>query len=104
MESLPQLTHFIGDPKRRPWDKTGRTRYTRTTSSGPQAAKEAVLNNLKTSLQPYGIAGDLERLSRNVITMVGVENMNMDYLAAAIYLYRTYQDSFSSDGEGVTPD
>lgn len=104
MEALPPLTHFTGDPRRRPWDKSNRTRYTRTISSRPQAAKEAVLNNLKTCLQPYGMAGDLERLSRNVITMTGVENMNMDYLAAAIYLYRTYQEAYSSKGGGTTAD
>lgn len=59
---------------------------------------DAILTNIKNGLQSYGIQNDAEKLGKLVVRMVGIENKNIEYLSAALFLYNIY----SSDIETIT--
>lgn len=69
--------------------------------------RDNILNALKAATQHYGMHSDAENSAKLVIGMVGIENMNIEYLAAALYLYNTYQEvipkSSTNKASKITP-
>jgi 1,2-phenylacetyl-CoA epoxidase PaaB subunit len=60
---------------------------------------DAILSNIKNGLQSYGIHSDAEKLGKLVVRMVGIENKNIEYLSAALFLYNTYSGDIETSAD-----
>ena len=73
-----------------------------------QTPKDGIFAAIKTAIQHYGMVSDSENLAKLVAGMVGIENMNVEYLAAALFLYSTYREYFPENSTNkaskITPD
>lgn len=71
-------------------------------------ARDNIFSALKAAAQHYGMHSDAEHSAGLVIGMIGIENMNIEYLAAALYLYNTYREAIpeqsTNKAENITPE
>jgi hypothetical protein len=68
-------------------------RYTNT--SYKFSFQDKILKDLTSLLQKYSIRNEAETLARSILNMDGIVNMNVQYLAAALYLYHSYESQLN---------
>jgi len=78
--------------------KSRKQRIRSSQSSGFRglSAKDNMLKNLTNVLQTYPVQSEAESLAMSVMGMEGIQNMNVEYLSAALYLYKVYGNSYST--------
>lgn len=74
--------------KERTYNKSG-TKVYKT-----QEQRDNTINNIKSALNPYNVSPEQGTLAASVAGMDGIKFMNPDYVAASLYIHRTYSDNF----------
>jgi gas vesicle protein len=103
MEEIPSTLIFTEGKKNKPWDFGRRSKYMGGNGLTP---KDAILSSLRSVLNTYPSITGAETLAKSVVGMLGIENMNIDFLAATLYLYNIYRDDFSDEDmlEDIKPE
>lgn len=100
MNNIPSdLTYKVPQP-RKIWDlKEQKKRGNKGSNYRGLTIGDAILSNIKNGLQSYGIHTDAEKLGKSVVKMVGIENKNIEYLSAALFLYNTYSAEIETSAD-----
>lgn len=97
MDDIPATLNYVEPKKEKPWNYRKKPFYIRGTGLGGLTIKDNVLASLKSTLNTYPSMSGAESLAKSVVGMVGIENMNIDFLAAALYLYNVYHEDFPDE-------
>ncbi len=65
-------------------------RINKTSNFHGLSAKDNLLNNLINVLKNYSVQNEGESLARSIMNIEGIQNKNVNYLAAALYLHYIY--------------
>lgn len=106
MNNIPSDLIYKIPEARKQWESKIEQRKSRS-NRGPGfrglTQADAIFSYIKNGLQSYGIHSDAEKLAKSIVKMVGIENKNIEYLSAAIFLYNIHSSELEKTSD-ITPE
>lgn len=100
MEAIPSDMIHKPSVAREKWEQKNDLKKKPKISNYRGLSKEDIIfSHIKNGLQAYGKHSEAERLAKSVVKMIGVENKNVEYLCAAIFLYNAYSSSLEKSSD-----